>query len=87
MKILQISYDDAAVRDEQLRKIEEMIKLKENTLLSKKKELTELYGQNKFLESVKGDYDEYLKYIVKQKEDQMTALHLLHDYIEKLIKP
>ena len=85
MKILQISYDDAAIRDEQLINLEHMIKLKENTLLSKKKELTDLYGQNKFLESVKGDYDGYLQYIVKQKEDQMTALQLLHDHIEKLI--
>ena len=86
MKILQISYDDAALRDEQLRKIEELILLKENMLLNKKRELNDLHGQNKFLDGVKGDYDGYLQYILKQKEEQITSLHLLNDYIEKLIK-
>lgn len=86
MKILQISYDDVAVRDEQLRKIEELILLKENMLLNKKRELNDLHGQNKFLDSVKGDYDIYLQYILKQKEEQITSLHLLNDYIDKLIK-
>ena len=85
MKILQISYDDVAIRDEQLRKIEELILLKENMLLNKKHELNALHGQNKFLDSVKGDYDTYIQYILKQKEEQMTALHLLNNYIEKLI--
>ena len=86
MKFVQISYDGVAIRDEQLQQIQDLILLKENMLLNKKKELNSLHNQNKFLESVKCDYDIYLQYIVKQKEDQMMSLHLLNDYIEKLIK-
>ena len=39
MKFVQISYDDVAIRDEQLQQIQDLILLKENMLINKKKEV------------------------------------------------
>ena len=85
MKIIQMTYDDLSRKDEELHKIEEAIIIKGNMLLNKQKELAKIYDQNKFLENVKSDYDKYLEYIYKQKQQQIEALNLLNNYVTQLM--
>jgi hypothetical protein len=53
-------------------------------LINKQKNFKNLTKQNEFLNEVKQDYNKYYGYIVKQKEDQMSALTMLNGYIKDL---
>jgi len=63
-----------------------VIESKRNMLLKKQKRLQKIAKQNAFLEHIKNDYLKYNNYIVKQKQEQITALQLLNNYIEDLNK-
>ena len=71
-------------RDQQLLQIENLIDAKRKMLIDKQKKFKNLTKQNEFLNEVKQDYNKYYGYIVKQKEDQMSALSLLNTYIKDL---
>ena len=71
-------------RDQQLLQIENLIDAKRKMLIDKQKKFKNLTKQNEFLNDVKQDYNKYYGYIVKQKEDQMSALSLLNGYIKDL---
>jgi hypothetical protein len=53
-------------------------------LIDKQKKFKNLTKENEFLNEVKQDYNKYYGYIVKQKEDQMSALTMLNGYIKDL---
>jgi hypothetical protein len=63
-----------------------VIESKRNMLLKKQKKLQKIAKHNAFLEHIKNDYLKYNNYIVKQKQEQITALQLLNNYIEDLNK-
>ena len=71
-------------RDNQLLQIENLIDAKRKMLMDKQKKFKNISKQNEFLSEVKQDYNKYYGYIVKQKEDQMSALSLLNNYIKDL---
>lgn len=71
-------------RDEEFMIIQNLIETKRNYLLEKKKKLTHISKQNRFLDEVKNDYNKYYQYINKQKQDQITALNILNKYIDDL---
>ncbi len=71
-------------RDNQLLQIENLIDAKRKMLLDKQKKFKNITKQNEFLSEVKQDYSKYYGYIVKQKQDQMSALNLLNNYIKDL---
>lgn len=71
-------------RDNQLLQIENLIDAKRKMLIDKQKKFKNITKQNEFLSDVKQDYSKYYGYIVKQKEDQMSALNLLNNYIKDL---
>ena len=71
-------------RDQQLLQIENLIDAKRKMLIGKQKKFKNLTKQNEFLSEVKQDYNKYYGYIVKQKEDQMSALTMLNGYIKDL---
>ena len=71
-------------RDQQLLQIENLIDAKRKMLIDKQKKFKNLTKENEFLNDVKQDYNKYYGYIVKQKEDQMSALSLLNTYIKDL---
>ena len=50
----------------------------------KQKKFKNLTKENEFLNEIKQDYNKYYGYIVKQKEEQMSALTLLNTYIKDL---
>ena len=71
-------------RDQQLLQIENLIDAKRKMLIDKQKKFKNLTKENEFLNEVKQDYNKYYGYIVKQKEDQMSALSMLNTYIKDL---
>ena len=76
---------DLAKRDQYLLKIEDEIELRRKFLLEKQKKLEKLSRQNRFLETVKDDYENYHNYIVEQKEGQIRAMNSIKQYVEDLI--
>ena len=78
------NYINLENRDQQLLQIENLIDAKRKMLINKQKKFKNLTKQNEFLNEVKQDYNKYYGYIVKQKEDQMSALTLLNGYIKDL---
>lgn len=78
------NYINLENRDQQLLQIENLIDAKRKMLIDKQKKFKNLTKQNEFLNEVKQDYNKYYGYIVKQKEDQMSALTLLNGYIKDL---
>lgn len=71
-------------RDQELLQIENLIDAKRKMLLDKQKKFKNLSKQNEFLNDIKQDYNKYYGYIVKQKQDQMSALSMLNTYIKDL---
>jgi hypothetical protein len=64
--------------------LQNIIEIKRNILLEKQRKIQKIAKQNAFLEDIKNDYYKYNSYIIKQKQDQMTALQLLNNYIDGL---
>jgi hypothetical protein len=73
-------------QEDEYLQLQYVIEAKRNMLLKKQKRLQKIAQQNQFLEHVKNDYLQYNNYIVKQKQDQITALQLLNNYIDDLNK-
>jgi hypothetical protein len=71
-------------KDNQLLQIESLIDAKRKMLMDKQKKFKNITKQNEFLSEVKQDYNKYYGYIVKQKQDQMSALSILNNYIKDL---
>jgi len=80
------SYIPIAERDLQLLQLEEEIKAKKNLLIKKKSELTKKSELNEFLINVKQDYSKYYDYIIAEKQRQFSALTLLKEYLNDLVK-
>jgi len=71
-------------KDQKLLQIENLIDAKRKMLIDKQKKFKNISKQNEFLSEVKQDYSKYYGYIVKQKQDQMSALSMLNTYIKDL---
>ena len=76
--------DNNESKDQQLLQIENLIDAKRKMLLDKQKKFKNITKQNHFLSEVKQDYSKYYGYIIKQKQDQMSSLSLLNNYIKDL---
>ena len=70
--------------DERLLQIDELIEAKRQMLQEKHKRIGKFAKQNQFLEGVKNDYSNYNNIIVKQKQEQIQALEVIHKYINDL---
>jgi len=81
---IPINYIPLENRDQQLLQIENLIDAKRKMLIDKQKKFKNLTKENEFLNEIKQDYNKYYGYIVKQKEEQMSALTLLNTYIKDL---
>lgn len=64
--------------------LQNMIKAKQDMLLEKQQQLTQIEDQNQFLGQVKKDYIKYNSYIVGDKIRQMEAMKMLTEYLETL---
>jgi len=84
MKIIKLSYHDLVGKDNELLHIEKVIEMKRQMLLDKCAQLQTVQKENKFLGIIKNEYNDYLNYILKQKQDQIQALNRLNEYINEL---
>jgi len=71
-------------RDNQFIQLQELIDAKKQMLIDKQKKLRFITQQNRFLEAVKNDYQNYYSFFEQQKRDQIRALELLDEYIKDL---
>ncbi len=71
-------------REANFLQIQAVIDAKRKMLLDKQKNFKVLTKQNHLLRDMKDDYSRYYKYIAQQKEDQLSALNLLKEYIHDL---
>lgn len=81
---MPIKYIHLENSDQKLLQIENLIDAKRKMLIDKQKKFRNITKQNEFLNVVKQDYNKYYGYIVKQKQEQMSALSLLNNYIKDL---
>ena len=70
--------------DRQLMSIQNIIDQKRKYLLEKQMYIQHLEKQNKFLREVQNDYNTYNQYMVKQRQDQILAMHILNEYVQDL---
>ena len=73
-------------RDFYIKKLEEEIKHKKNTLINEAKEIENIKKGNKLLEGVHTNYQTYYDGVVKEKQQQYDAMMLLKEYLDDLIK-
>lgn len=70
--------------DERFIQLQELIDAKSEMLINKQKKLHAISQQNRFLDVVKNDYENFYGYISQQKNDQIRALQILDEYIKDL---
>ena len=75
---------DLAKRDKILGDMESQLYAKRFLLLQKREALKNSMKQNRFLEEVKKDYDNYHEFLVTQKKEQIDALEYINNYISDI---
>jgi len=75
---------DLAIRDHVIFQMKSELENRKRILCEKRKQLKHITNENSMLSEVLADYDKYNKHIVKQKQDQMIFLHMLHEYIANI---
>jgi len=85
MRILEFKHP-MEINDQEYMTLQNIINEKRQMLLRKQRHVIKLSKMNSFLRDLKDDYLKYNNYIVKQKQDQVTALNLLNNYIADLSK-
>lgn len=84
MEIILPLQMDLASKDKQFIQLQQLIELKRKMLLDKQIKYKKISKQNHFLEEIKNDYSNYSNYIMKQKQEQIQALEILHNYVKDL---
>jgi len=74
------------IDDDEYLHLQNMIETKRDMLIKKQMQLKRISKNNILLQQIRNDYLKYNSYIVKQKQDQMTALSLLNGYIHDLTR-
>jgi|UniRef100_A0A6C0IPE8 hypothetical protein len=77
---------DLAKRDKLLGEMEAQLYAKRFMLLQKREALKNSVKQNRFLEDVKRDYDNYHEFLISQKREQVDALEYINSYISDITK-
>ena len=75
---------DLAKRDKILGDMEAQLYAKRFLLLQKREALKNSMKQNRFLEEVKKDYDNYHEFLVTQKKEQIDALEYINKYVSDI---
>lgn len=73
-----------AERDNYVRRIEDQILAKREMLVKKRHYLDNIMHSNRFLQRIRNDYAKYNDYIRREKEEQLRAMQLLHQYTKDL---
>ena len=73
---------DLATRDQEIERINQLIKQKQSFLTYKSREIKTTSKDNKYLEIVKKEYDEYIYHLMETKKKQLDAFKKLLTYIK-----
>ena len=73
---------DLATRDQEIERITQLIKQKQSFLTDKSREIKIASKDNKYLEIVKKEYDEYIYHLMDIKKKQLDAFKKLLTYIK-----
>ena len=84
MEIMLPIQMDLATNDKHFIQLQQLIDFKRKMLLDKQIKYKKISKQNRFLEEIKNDYSNYSNYIMKQKQQQIQALEILHNYVRDL---
>lgn len=84
MEIMFPTQMNLASKDQQFIQLQQLIELKRKMLLDKQIKYKKISKQNHFLKEIKNDYSNYSNYIMKQKQQQIQALEILHNYVNDL---
>jgi len=84
MEIILPRQMNLASKDQQFIQLQQLIDFKRKMLLDKQNKYKKISKQNHFLEEIKNDYSNYSNYITKQKQEQIQALEILHNYVKDL---
>ena len=84
MEIILSVQMDLASKDQRFIQLQQLIDFKRKMLLDKQIKYAKISKQNHFLEEIKNDYSNYSNYIMKQKQEQIQALEILHNYVKDL---
>lgn len=72
-------------RDFYVKKLEEEIKNKKNTLINEAKDIDNIKKGNKLLEGIHKKYKEYYDVTINEKQQQYDAMMLLKTYLDEVI--
>jgi hypothetical protein len=73
-----------ASRENQFIQLQELIDSKRKMLLTKQKKIKQITKHNDFLADIKNDYAKYYETIIKQENEKINALDMLHNYVRDL---
>jgi hypothetical protein len=74
---------DLATRDQQIDNVKQQIKQKQSFLMNKSREIKQSVKNNKYLEIVKKEYDEYLFHLKNTKKKQLEAFKKILSHTQK----
>lgn len=75
---------DIIDRNEMIKKLKNEIKEKQENLHNKFKELEKNNSEKTYLAKVKSDYEKYLDFIKKIKENQLNAFENINKYLNRI---
>jgi len=81
---MEMNYYNNNNQDDEYLQLQYVIEAKRNMLIKKQRKIQQIAKDNAFLEHIKNDYLKYNNYIIKQKQEQITALQLLNSYLDDL---
>lgn len=85
MEIVNIMNNgDLLNKDIKFMMIQQQLDAKREMLLNKQNTLKKMIKQNKYLNEIKDDYNNYYNFIINQKKQQIQALEMLNTYIHDL---
>jgi hypothetical protein len=74
---------DLATRDQNIDNIKQQIKQKQSFLINKSREIKQSVKNNKYLEVVKKEYDNYIFHLIETKKKQLEAFKKILTHIKK----
>lgn len=77
---------ELAVRDNVIFQMKLELENRKRILCAKRKQLKQITSENTMLNGVLADYDKFNKHIIKQKQEQILFLNMLHEYVTNITK-
>jgi peptidoglycan hydrolase CwlO-like protein len=74
---------DLATRDQHIDNVKQQIRQKQSFLMNKSREIKQSVKNNKYLEIVKKEYDDYIFHLAETKKKQLEAFKKISSHTKK----